>query len=935
VIYRCMAALSLAFWVIGTPGALASVGGRPRGGAPDLDVAYIRRTPRYQRYNVGYDPPGHNPVILNPGQQRWPAAGETVTFTAFVTNKGTFEAQPFEYEWYLDGNLVASGVGPPLEPGFWARLDWQWTWDSEWVDHEIKFVADPHNQYAEISENNNVVADATNALTFVMTTDRRTYDWFAELVNPRGSYSFEDWLRIQIDRMNQSFAECITELCPDGIKERVRIDCVVITDDPTHSPEPADPGALYGDGHWNFYAGDRSWVEAEIGQIDWALLHELGHQLGRIDLYQMDCDAVNTNNITRLGWFNSFRDALMHNVWSRWSSYHGCSLNRDLHKRRGFFGEYLLDVPAQNRLRILDRDRKPVPWAEVRIYQRQDSGPYAGQFGVPPARDTMSNSQGYVDLGPAPFGNINIVGANTSFLIEIFYNGWSDFQWTDILPFNVQYWQGRTQLCTIEVLTNHSTEGRVTTNDLLDLDMIDETRGYAVGRAGTVLHFVDGVWSTFSSPTTADLCGVAAWSDDNVWAVGSDTHVFHWDGSQWHVLASPTPNPLLDISMVGPQELWISANRDPDPSKRVFHTTDGGGTWTRQDPVSIHGIRYLKMLDSQHGFLGGSYGTGEVTFNGGATWTPVSPTMDIMGVSFPPGDQMHGYALTWASTVMETFDGGRTWQQMYDDPGTQVWGIAMTSHDSGWIVGDAGGFHDCVIRRYNGNSPWTYPGKWELYHLATRHPLWAVEAVDDYEAWTVGDGGTIAHLFGYPRYTSRMGYIAPGWNWISIPAVPAESADPKDIFGPENVSNRLFLWDEVGKTFRLYPDDFQRVEVGRGYFMRVEKNVQATYLGTPTPHPFEIPMPSRGWSLIGHPYDTDLELAQVRVRNNATGETRSPQEDNAAPDHWVNWNWLYWDSAQRTVRILGIQLGSDDDSLRPWRGYCVWTEADDLTLIVP
>jgi len=87
--------------------------------------------------------------------------------------------------------------------------------------------------------------------------------------------------------------------------------------------------------------------------------------------------------------------------------------------------------------------------------------------------------------------------------------------------------------------------------------------------------------------------------------------------------------------------------------------------------------------------------------------------------------------------------------------------------------------------------------------------------------------------------------------------------------------------------------------------------------------------------MIGHPHDHDLDLADVRVRNNSSGETRTAAEDSNAPDRWVNWNWLYWDSAGQSARILGLGGGVDDESLHPWRGYRVWTEADGLTLIVP
>src|SRR5438067_7457941 len=84
---------------------------------PDIDVLYIERTPRYPGYRPDYDLPGREgvPVLVDPKTrrsigpaeaakiQRWPAAGETVTFTAHVQNRGNGKAGSYEYMWLLDG----------------------------------------------------------------------------------------------------------------------------------------------------------------------------------------------------------------------------------------------------------------------------------------------------------------------------------------------------------------------------------------------------------------------------------------------------------------------------------------------------------------------------------------------------------------------------------------------------------------------------------------------------------------------------------------------------------------------------------------------------------------------------------------------------------------------------------------------------------------
>ncbi len=100
----------------------------------DLDVTFISRTPKYKSYCVTYswDPPGQPGIpTLCPGtegEQRWPAPGEVVTFTAHIANKGTQPSPAFAYRWEIDGAEVASGVLPGLAAGAETTASYHWPW---------------------------------------------------------------------------------------------------------------------------------------------------------------------------------------------------------------------------------------------------------------------------------------------------------------------------------------------------------------------------------------------------------------------------------------------------------------------------------------------------------------------------------------------------------------------------------------------------------------------------------------------------------------------------------------------------------------------------------------------------------------------------------------------------------------------------------------
>jgi carboxypeptidase T len=191
----------------------------------------------------------------------------------------------------------------------------------------------------------------------------------------------------------------------------------------------------------------------------------------------------------------------------------------------------------------------------------------------------------------------------------------------------------------------------------------------------------------------------------------------------------------------------------------------------------------------------------------------------------------------------------------------------------------------------------------------------------------------VTRWVGLAQAQAPTGLIDPGWNWLSIPAWP-DNADPAALFGAANVVNKLMRYDRVRKTIQLYPDDFGTMAVGEGYALFAQHILAPAFEGVATGGDFRADLPAMGWSWIGHPHLESVPLAQVSVTNTANGRTRTAVEDAHAANPWVNWNWIFWDSARDTARILGL-ADSDDDTLRPWRGYLVWTRRDGLVLTIP
>lgn len=436
---------------------------------PDLDVTYIARTPRYMRYII--DESRGVPQQLAPGTEndkRWPDAGETVTYTAHIINKGQAVAGPFHYQWSIDGALVEAGNEvAPLQPGEERTISHQTPWTVE--PQQIELTVDPDDKIAETVEKNNSRTIGSYDLTISFWVEQGMYDLFDRRTNLAGSRSFEDWLQAQVAWMNDRFAQALYPTSPQGILDRVRVDKIVIaTDlDGPGSPMASDPDFILIDGRWPISDGDPTnaagqggrWLEfvnLNINRIDHGLVHELAHQLGVIDLYRMNIkpdEPAHPNGgvsvkdssgrviaydrlpfpVFCCGGIMGGGDTQPWNDGTFFESHTAAGMNAHVRHRRGHYGEYLFDTPSSNRLRIVDDDTgKPVAAARVALYQKDyntediDDAPEitgttdASGFLLLPNRPVLpiQTATGHT-LRPNPFGQISVVGVNGTMLVRV------------------------------------------------------------------------------------------------------------------------------------------------------------------------------------------------------------------------------------------------------------------------------------------------------------------------------------------------------------------------------------------------------------------------------------------------------------------------------------------------------------------------------------
>ena len=456
---------------------------------PDLDVTFIERTPRYERYNVQYIHPTESISlpngISNPGK-KYPDPGELVTFKVHIKNKGSASSSSFNYQWKINNQIVNTGTITSLNVGEEKTVSYQWPWETDNNDY-VEFIADYDNQINEEFEQNNNLKDKISAPYLRIHIEQSVYNTFNSLLNLKGTKSFEDWIQAYISEMNRL-------LETGGTNERMRIDQIVLETDGTlprggkHSPEN-----LEWDGSWGFETTEwtSTTINSWVNQIQYSLLHELGHQIGLIDNYNLNYDwnYVSDNEIIPLcsscntllsqcgdpttyqgcTYYSQKIQDLMGPVSQTVSEFTAKALEKNLGKRRGYFGEYLFDTPTNSYLRIVVAG-VPVANVNVDIYQSRSRSIKFSDLIFSGTTDTngiiqlpnrivssIPITQTGHQLRSNPFGDIDIVGTNGILALRIYDNARVAYEYSDISEFNLQYWNGNINSATYDINVNFVT----------------------------------------------------------------------------------------------------------------------------------------------------------------------------------------------------------------------------------------------------------------------------------------------------------------------------------------------------------------------------------------------------------------------------------------------------------------------------------------------
>ena len=267
---------------------------------------------------------------------------------------------------------------------------------------------------------------------------------------------------------------------------------------------------------------------------------------------------------------------------------------------------------------------------------------------------------------------------------------------------------------------------------------IDATTGWVVGNHGTILHTRDGgeTWVPQTIDIADEFRGVAFADAEHGWAVTTIPTTYDdffeeytdWNATVWHTSdggntweQQPLPEDasiLHGVDCADAMTAWavgVTRAGEDDFGKLehaavIYHTANGGQTWTEQHRVTDLTLTAVDFIDTQRGWAVGfptNSGSDQRavfhTSDGGQSWDRQEPGniyAPLWDVEFIDQNQGYivgaNYAAAWGPPVYRTFDGGATWENIRMDKANPLtteglYGVAVAG-DRVIAVGD----HDFI-----------------------------------------------------------------------------------------------------------------------------------------------------------------------------------------------------------------------------------------------
>jgi hypothetical protein len=308
---------------------------------------------------------------------------------------------------------------------------------------------------------------------------------------------------------------------------------------------------------------------------------------------------------------------------------------------------------------------------------------------------------------------------------------------------------------------------------------------WAVGEAGTIVHWDGKFWTQSPSHVQGILRGVWAAGPGDAWAVGDDETVLHWDGQGWSALPMPSPPARFHwraISGTGSDDIWIvgadTTSSTPDGYAGALLRWDGRIWVVYQAPQDLGAVwgkssNDLWGLGEAHGMFHfdgqgwSTVSTGDLPQIGTAVWGATSSDLFLGWRDARPG---HWNGMTASVDVDQDMDIDGLWGSGTSD----VWAVGDSYPD---FFPDDG-----IILHWNGLA-------WSQLPITGASHLFGVWGSGANDVWAVGESGDIVHWDGHA-------WSAPiGPAHVNLFSVWASGPSDVWAFGNDRTGLAALRWD--------------------------------------------------------------------------------------------------------------------------------------------
>lgn len=190
-------------------------------------------------------------------------------------------------------------------------------------------------------------------------------------------------------------------------------------------------------------------------------------------------------------------------------------------------------------------------------------------------------------------------------------------------------------------------------------------------------------WTDQYAPSRNDFLGCCDFLNERVgWAVQSGKTAVTVDGgASWRVSPLKAKQDLQELAAVSASEAW--AIGPMFPRNRLYHTIDGGVTWSEVSyPVSRQGVNLeaIRFVDKTHGWIVAAErvvrdrpAAAEArpvfllrTTNGGKSFavSTIAPGGSAGECRLEFRNRREGWVTLWSASLLHTADGGKTWERV-------------------------------------------------------------------------------------------------------------------------------------------------------------------------------------------------------------------------------------------------------------------------------